>query len=60
MGKVFARLDTWSWNILVTNARFEALFGKKSDKNRKLYNGRIECHYYQYFGPRPPKLKASP
>jgi len=59
MGKVFARLDTWSWNILVTHPRFEALFGKKSDKNRKLYNGRIECHYYQYFGPRPPKLKAS-
>jgi len=58
MGKVFARLDTWSWNILVTNPRFEALFGKKSDKNRKLYNGRIECHYYQYFGPRPPKIKA--
>lgn len=53
MGKVFAHLDTWSYNILVSHPKFETLFGKKSDKNRKLYNGRIECHYYQYYGARP-------
>ena len=55
MGRTFAPLDTWSFNVLVTNPRFEVLFGRKSDKNRKLYNGRIECHYYQFFGPRPPR-----
>jgi len=55
MGRVFTPLDTWSFNVLVTNPRFEVLFGRKSDKNRKLFNGRIECHYYQFFGPRPPR-----
>lgn len=55
MGRVFSRLDSWSYNVLVTNPRFEMLFGRKSDKNRKLYNGRMECHYYQYFGSRPPR-----
>lgn len=58
MGRAFAPLDTWSFNVLVTSPRFEALFGRKSDKNRKLYNGRIECHFYQFFGPRPPREKT--
>lgn len=54
MGRVFKKLDTWSFYVLTNNSRFEQLFGRKSDKNRKLYNGRIQCHYYQFFGPRPP------
>lgn len=60
MGKVFNKLDTWSFYILTNNSRFEQLFGRKSDKNRKLYNGRIQCHYYQFFGPRPPFNKEKP
>ena len=28
---------------------FESLFGRKADKRRKLYNGMIQCQYYQYF-----------
>lgn len=57
MGKSFNHLDTWSYFILTPHPRFEVLFGKKSDKNRKLYNGNIMCYYYQYFGPRPPRPK---
>ena len=34
---------------------FEKLFGRKADKKRKLYNGRLQCNLYQYFGERPPK-----
>jgi hypothetical protein len=26
------------------------LIKRKSDKKRKLYNGRIQCTYYQFFG----------
>ncbi|WP_418791557.1 THUMP domain-containing class I SAM-dependent RNA methyltransferase [Phosphitispora sp. TUW77] len=55
MGRIFGSLDTWSSYILTSYPRFEQVFGRKSDKKRKLYNGRIECHYYQYFGPRPPR-----
>ena len=29
--------------------------GRKADKKRKLYNGRIKVDYYQFYGPRPPK-----
>jgi len=55
MGKVFSTLDTWSYYIITSHPEFEKHFGRKADKKRKLYNGRIMCNYYQYFGPPPPK-----
>lgn len=55
MGTVFKDLDTWSFYILAANPGFERLFGRKADKKRKLYNGRIQCNYYQFYGPRPPR-----
>ena len=59
MGKIFDRLQTWSFYIISSNPYFEKFFGKKASKRRKLYNGRLECQYYQYPGPRPPKLEYS-
>lgn len=55
MGKVFSEMDTWSHYIITSHPKFEDLFGRKSDRKRKLYNGRIQCNYYQYHGPRPPR-----
>ena len=48
------RLDTWSIYVLTNHPRFEQLFGRRADRKRKLYNGRIEVTYYQFFGPPPP------
>jgi putative N6-adenine-specific DNA methylase len=58
MGKTFSAMDTWSYYILTSYPEFESLFGKKADKNRKLYNGNIKSYYYQYYGPRPPRKEA--
>ncbi len=55
MGNIFAFHDTWSKYILTSYPRFESIFGKEADKKRKLYNANIEVHFYQYYGPRPPK-----
>ncbi|MEC9489060.1 MAG: class I SAM-dependent RNA methyltransferase [Halanaerobium sp.] len=55
MGQKLKQLDTWSYYILTSHGNFEDLFGKKASKRRKLYNGGIECQYYQYYGPWPPK-----
>lgn len=55
LGKKFRLLDSWSEYIITSNKKFESLYGKKADRKRKLYNGRIEVDYYQYYGPRPPK-----
>ncbi len=55
MRQVFGALDTWSFYIITSHPRFEQLFGRRADKKRKLYNGRIQCNFYQFFGPKPPR-----
>lgn len=35
--------------IITPDEEFENVFGLKSDKNRKLYNGMMMCRLYQYF-----------
>ena len=55
MGRTFRNFDTWSYYIISSMENFEKLFGRKADKKRKLYNGRLQCNLYQYFGERPPK-----
>ncbi|MCK8825799.1 THUMP domain-containing class I SAM-dependent RNA methyltransferase [Fuchsiella alkaliacetigena] len=55
MGDKFRPLDTWSIYVLTSHQNFEKLYGKKASKRRKLYNGGIECQYYQYYGPWPSK-----
>jgi len=60
MGTAFKNLDTWSFYVITSHPRFEELIGRKSDKKRKLYNGRIQCNFYQFFGPKPPRQKIEP
>ncbi len=59
MADVFSRLGTWSFYVLSSHPEFESLFGRPADRRRKLYNGRIECTYHQYHGPRPPRRNRS-
>jgi putative N6-adenine-specific DNA methylase len=58
MGKVFRRLDGWSLFALTSNPDFEHCFGRKATRKRKLYNGNIMCHLYQYMGPLPRRARA--
>ena len=58
-GRVCSKLESWSFYILTPHAGFEKLFGKTSNKKRKLYNGNIRCDFYQFFGPRPPSEPAA-
>lgn len=51
-------LPTWSFYIITSHPHFETIFNRKADKRRKLYNGRIQCTYYQYFGPKPDQLSG--
>lgn len=58
MGSVFPGLDTWSFYVLTSHPEFELCFGRHASKKRKLYNGRIQCNLFQYFGPRPSELRG--
>ena len=55
LGQVYGSLGDWSCYILTTHKDFEKYIGRKADKKRKLYNGRIQCDYYQFFGKKPPR-----
>lgn len=57
MPGVLRRMKTWSHYVLTARLDFEALVGQKASKRRKLYNGRIECAFFQFHGPRKPKGK---
>ncbi|MBO5925998.1 MAG: class I SAM-dependent RNA methyltransferase, partial [Clostridia bacterium] len=52
-GKVFANLKGWSNYTLTSVTDFERLFLKKANKKRKIYNGKLECTYYQILGEKP-------
>jgi len=56
--KRFFRVNpSWSLYFLTSDKEFEKAFSDRpADKRRKLYNGRIETTYYQYYGERPPRV----
>lgn len=55
---VLRRLPTWSHYILSSRRDLEALVGQRADRRRKLYNGPLECTYYQFYGPKPGEAVA--
>lgn len=48
-GEYKKKYSEWEFNILTSYENFEKAFNRKSTKNRKLYNGKLKCYYYQYF-----------
>ncbi|AME09334.1 RNA methyltransferase [Gemella sp. oral taxon 928] len=50
LGEALKDRRYWSLYLLTSNKKFEYLYGKKATKRRKLFNGSIECTYYQYWG----------
>ncbi len=53
--KMFRKKKGWSVYILTADKMFPKYFKRaRPDRVRKLYNGRIEVNYYQYYGEKPP------
>ncbi|MBE6049846.1 MAG: class I SAM-dependent RNA methyltransferase [Clostridium sp.] len=48
-GRYKKEYPNWDFNILTSYEGFERPFARKATKNRKLYNGKLKCYYYQYF-----------
>lgn len=53
-GEAFRKLDSWSAYMITSYGDAQRYFGKKAQKNRKIYNGMIRTYFYQYPGPKPP------
>lgn len=54
-GESFRGLDSWSAYMITSYEEAERYFGRKADKNRKIYNGMLKTYFYQFPGPKPPK-----
>ncbi len=48
-GKIIQNYPKWKIHLITAYENFEADFGRKADKNRKLYNGNIKSYLYSYF-----------
>ncbi|MDK7752025.1 class I SAM-dependent RNA methyltransferase [Staphylococcus sp. UMB10092B] len=55
IGQLMQEHPYLSTYILTSNNEFEFLVNQKATKRRKLFNGYIECTYYQYWGSKKPK-----
>lgn len=50
LGKVLKGLPGWSAFIITSADTFVRNFGKKPDREKKLFNSNKECRYYYYYG----------
>ena len=50
LGKAVSKLEGWSTFVITSAKGFEKHFGKKADRDRKLYNSNRECRLYYYYG----------
>lgn len=58
-GEAFMKLDSWSAYMITSYEDAQRYFGKKAQKNRKIYNGMIRTYFYQYPGPKPPARRKT-
>lgn len=43
------RHPSWQLCAISSDPAFERSFGRRADRKRRLYNGRLECVYYMYY-----------
>lgn len=46
------RLPGWGLCVISSHKGFERIFGRRCDRKRRVYNGRIECEIFSYYPPR--------
>lgn len=54
-GESFKKLNSWSAYMITSYEEAEKYFGRRADKNRKIYNGMLKTYFYQFPGPKPPR-----
>lgn len=57
-GKMVKTLDEWCCYTLTSVDDFERLFGRKADKKRKIYNGKLECNFYSMLAAPPKRIQT--
>jgi len=48
LGKHLKFANDWKQYVITSEPEFEHYFGRRADKKRKFYNGKIKCDYYMF------------
>ena len=48
LGRHLKFANNWKQFIITSEPEFEHYFGRRCDKKRKFYNGKIQCNYYMF------------
>ena len=48
LGRHFKFANDWKKFVITSEPEFEHWFGRRADKKRKFYNGKIKCDYYMF------------
>ena len=57
MGQLLRRHPGWTLSAITSHPGFERCFGRRADRKRRFYNGRLECEFMTFGLPKPPKKK---
>ena len=57
LGRMMRRHPGWSLCAITSDPTFERSFGRRADKKRRLYNGRLECEFMTFLDPKSAKRK---
>ena len=57
-GRLLADHPGWSLNAISSHPQFERCIGRRADKKRRFYNGRIECEFMTFFSRKRPPHKG--
>ena len=47
-GTAYAKTEHWRLYLLSSHTEFERCFGRRADKKRRFYNGRLECEFMTF------------
>lgn len=53
MGQMLRANTGWSLSAITSHPGFERCFGRRADKKRRFYNGRLECEFMTFGLPKP-------
>ena len=48
LGRHFKYANQWKQYFITSEPEFEHYYGRRADKKRKFYNGKIKCDYYMF------------
>ena len=51
LGRHLKFANEWKQYVITSKPEFEHYFGRRADKKRKFYNGKIKCDYYMFTDP---------